>query len=426
MPPRIYLCEHGCGKEFSTKGRYDQHMKRKTSCAPNNTLLNALIDQKLQERFGTATPAQAPEPTAPEPTETTAPEPSTKKTRGQFYTTNSAYILAGATVPTTANRMIEPFAGQGDLLKWFETQGSTLPVEAYDIEPKHPSVVQRDTLADPPNYANAWILTNPPYLARNKSASKTIFDQYGTNDLYKCFIMSLTSQPTPAAGGLIIIPAGFFFSPRDLDVCCRQAFMSKYKLTRVRYFEETVFPDTPTTVVAVAFERSPIYPVALTEQHVEWVCMPSGQTRTFHMTQTNDWIIGGDIYKLTTPKDISLRRHVEGQPLKPTEQQTFMTLNALDSGTQAGRISLTYKDGYIYPAQECSRAYATLRILGRTLTATEQQRLCDAFNQFIEQKRTETWSLFLPQFRESKEYARKRIPFELVYSIVLHLIGTLA
>jgi hypothetical protein len=408
MPPRTYLCTRGCGKEFPTKGRYDQHLNRKTSCAPNNTL-NDLIDQNPHEHVG-------PAPAAPEPA------PPTKKTRGQFYTTNSAYILAGFMVPNTATRVIEPFAGQGDLLQWFKAQGSTCPVEAYDIEPKHPSVVQRDTLADPPNYADAWILTNPPYLARNKSTSKAIFDRYDTNDLYKCFLWSLTVQTTPAAGGLIIIPAGFFFSPRDLDVRCRNSFMSKYKLTRVRYFEETVFPDTPTTVVAVAFERAP---TQLTEQHVEWVCMPSGQTRIFPMIQANDWIVGGDIYKLTTPQNISIRRHVEGQPLKPTEQQTFMTLNALDSGTQDGRIRLTYKDGYMYPAQECSRAYATLRITGRTLTATEQQQLCDAFNQFIEQKRTNTWSLFLPQFRESKEYARKRIPFELAYSIVLHLIGTL-
>ena len=55
------------------------------------------------------------------------------------------------------------------------------------------------------------------------------------------------------------------------------------------------------------------------------------------------------------------------------------------------------------------------------LTEDEQINLCLKFNEFIEKKREETWSLFLPQFRESKEYARKRIPFELVYNIILHL-----
>jgi len=54
----------------------------------------------------------------------------------------------------------------------------------------------------------------------------------------------------------MIIPAGFFFSPRQLDIFCRNQFMKNNKITAVRYFEERVFDDTPTTVVAVVFERS--------------------------------------------------------------------------------------------------------------------------------------------------------------------------
>jgi hypothetical protein len=116
---------------------------------------------------------------------------------------------------------------------------------------------------------------------------------------------------------------------------------------------------------------------------------------------------------------------VEGQPLRPDEQQTYMTLNALDSGTTCGsRINLSYRAGHVYPAKESSRTYATLRIAGLAadahLNEAEQLQLCDEFNAFLEKKRTETWSLFLPQFRESKEYARKRIPFELAYRIIMH------
>ena len=39
--------------------------------------------------------------------------------------------------------------------------------------------------------------------------------------------MSIVKQE--CMGGIIIIPAGFFFSPRDVDVRCRDAFMKKYK-----------------------------------------------------------------------------------------------------------------------------------------------------------------------------------------------------
>jgi hypothetical protein len=261
-------------------------------------------------------------------------------------------------------------------------------------------------------------LTNPPYLARNKCANKELFDQYDTNDLYKCFLTSLTQQEAGCLGGILIIPAGFFLSPRDLDVRCRNAFLSKYKLGKVKYFEETVFPDTPTTVVAFDFVKAA---QPLIEQHVEWLSQPSGEKRVFKMSQADDWIIGGDIYKLAVAPDIKIRRYVEGHPLKTGEQLTAMTLNALDSGTQGGRISLDYKAGYVYPAKECSRSYATLCIQGKTLTAAEQKKLCADFNTLVEKKRADTWSLFLPQYRESKEYARKRIPFELAYTIVRHL-----
>jgi hypothetical protein len=338
---------------------------------------------------------------------------ATKQLRGQFYTTRYDYILEGLSIPTDCT-LVEPFAGEGHLLRW----KTTAAVEAYDIEPKADGIVQRDTLKNPPAYANKWVLTNPPFLARNKSTNKELFDKYNTNDLYKCFLISLELHG-PCLGGILILPAGFFLSPRDVDVRCRHAFLRQYKLLKVKYFEEQVFADTTTTVVAFAFEQSP---VELTHQRVEWICMPSGQSKFFEMTAEQNWIIGGDIYALSGSTKI--RRHVEGQPLKQGEQQTFLTLNALDSGTQNGRISLNYEQDRVYPAKECSRTFATLRVQGLTLSEDRQKKIAERFNALLEQKRSETWSLFLPQYRESKEYARKRIPFELVYTIVSHLIST--
>ena len=117
-----------------------------------------------------------------------------------------------------------------------------------------------------------------------------------------------------------------------------------------------------------------------------------------------------------------MRRYVVGQIKREGEQQTFITLNALDSGTKSGRIALEYKKGYLYPAKDCSRTYATFCVMGITLSEEDQIAICESFNEYLEKKRFEYWSLFLPQFRESKEYARKRIPFELAYRIFLNII----
>jgi hypothetical protein len=346
---------------------------------------------------------------------------SKKQLAGQFYTTRCDYILNGLPLPLHSSaRIIEPFAGTGDLLTWLEKNATAtdLPIEAYDIEPKRADIVQRDTLMHPPNYSNAFVITNPPYLARNKCQDKTVFDKYDTNDLYKCFMHSVLPE---CAAGIFIIPAGIFLSPRDIDARCRSQFLTNHRLLQVKYFEETVFEDTPTTVVAVAFERSP---VQMTEQLVEWVSLPSGARKTFQMRSEHGWIIGGDIYDLPVQAGVKVFRHVEGHALKAGEQLTEMTLCALDSGTEHGRICLEYKPGYTYPAKDCSRSYATLCIHGATLTPAQQERICNQFNELIEKKRQETWSLFLPQYRESKEYARKRIPFDLAYRIVQHLMMT--
>ena len=346
----------------------------------------------------------------------------TKQKRGQFYTVRSDYVLDTISLPANDSRcVIEPFAGKGDLLDWLKRNHCLLPIEAYDIDPKRNDIVRRDTLMDPPEYKNCWILTNPPYLARNKCEEKEVFEKYDTNDLYKCFILSITRQE-PCRGGVMIIPVGFFLSPRDIDYHCRSSFLSKYRLTSVRYFEENVFPDTSTTVVAFSFERST---QLLTRQMVEWTMMPSNQKRTFLLCEEYQWIIGGEVYHLPISMDIKIRRWIVGMVLLPDEQKTSLTIHALDTGKQDGRIKLEYKKDYTYPGKATSRSKATLCITGRMLSEEEQKKVSVRFSEWIEKKRADTWSLFLPQYRESKEYARKRIPFELVYKIVNHLILSL-
>ena len=333
-----------------------------------------------------------------------------KREKGQFYTVNHSYILEGFDKPKC--KVSEPFAGKGDLLEWLGHDNW----EAYDIDPKRDDIVKRDTLTDPPCYKDTFIITNPPYLARNKCKSKVLFDKYETNDLYKCFLTSLLDQEHGCLGGIFIIPAGFFLSPRNVDAKCRDRFMSNYKITKIKFFEETVFPDTPTTVVAFSFEKSD---TQLTSQSVLWEQRPTGNCKNFLMEKKNNWIIGGDIYNLETNPNIKISRFVKD---RKNENITNLTLYALDSGTKNGRINLKYKKDYVYQGIDTSRTCATLCIKGVELNEEDQLQIAKKFNDFIENKRKEYWSLFLPQYRESKEYARKRIPFDLAYKIVCNFL----
>lgn len=348
--------------------------------------------------------------------------PRTKKqVLGQFYTKNFDYILQGLALPKAeASRVIEPFAGEGDLLEWLSKQNNELPVEAYDIDPKQESIARRDTLMNPPDYTNAYVITNPPYLARNKSEDKALYDLYKINDLYKCFLRSLVNSK--CTGGIVIVPVGFFVQCRAVDVSLRDEFLSCFRIIRVNYFQEDVFADTSSTVVAFSFERSA---EPLDSQTVEWHRFPEKSSASFSVSKAHKWMIGGHLYSLPGRTDVHIRPTIQGKRLRQGEQQTNLKLSALDSGTSDGRIRLSFDPAIVYSGKESARTFCTYRITGAHLTDIQQQKIAKLFNEFLEKQRQETWSLCLPSYRESKDYARCRIPFVLSYTIVLHLMQQL-
>jgi hypothetical protein len=116
----------------------------------------------------------------------------------------------------------------------------------YDIDPKFAQPNKyisffyefevRDVFQKIPNYKNAFIVTNPPFVSRNKSKNKIIFNRYGTNDYYKCFLKDLIDQKP--IGGIIILPLNFFSSMRKMDIELRKQFLHIFDILRVNVFEE--------------------------------------------------------------------------------------------------------------------------------------------------------------------------------------------
>ena len=175
-----------------------------------------------------------------------------KKELGKFYTTNYAYILSNMNIPLTVKTIIEPFVGKGDLLNFIKNINK-YNLEIYDIDPQFSTVIKQDTLLNPPDYTNKFILTNPPYLARNKSKNKTLYEKYNSNDLYKCFIINLLTNI--CLGGIIIIPLNFLSSIRKTDIDLRKKFLEKYHIKMINIFEEKVFIDTGYAVCSILFEK---------------------------------------------------------------------------------------------------------------------------------------------------------------------------
>ena len=338
---------------------------------------------------------------------------SNKQQLGQFMTTNYEYILKNMNIPNDVLTIIEPFCGKCDLLKFVdEERGITL--ECYDIDPQTDIAIQRDTLLDPPSYEGKFVLTNPPYLARNKATNKEAFDMYNTNDLYKCFILSMLINPPPS-GGIMIIPLNFLSSIRKSDINLRSRFLQVFDIIQINIFEEQVFEDTTYTTCSIQFEtkcntpkiKIDIYP---SEIHVETA-----------LSADNNYMIGGHIYNLPESKTYTITRLTR---MNEDQPYTNILVKCIDDN-EANQIGLSMvEDNKIYidkTTNLSSRTYATL-LIEPPISADKQHRLVERFQKFLSTERKKFNSLFLCNYRESKDIARKRISFGLVYSICGYIL----
>lgn len=342
---------------------------------------------------------------------------------GQFYTTNYQYLLRDIDVPekTRYRKIVEPFAGNADLLEFLgENKDVDYEIECYDIAPKKEYIVKRDTLKDPPGYHDKYVITNPPYLARNKNKDKTLYDMYKTNDLYKCFMEQIiTDNPL---GGILIIPTNFWCSIRVADINLRKRFLDIFEILKLKIFEESVFDDTNYAVCAFQFalkeSRDSInkIPVSI---HTDKKEIYRFETV---LDDTNIYTFGGEIYTLPINKQINIDRLTKNN-LDDKDFITNINVKCIDDNIDT-HLGLTYvaktSDRYVDTTPNLSaRSYATLVIQPR-LTTGSQKKLVKHFNEYIEEQRSKYASLFLTNYRDGK--GRKRISFNLVYDIANHLI----
>jgi hypothetical protein len=348
-----------------------------------------------------------------------------KKKYGQFYTTNYKYILNNLIIPLNINHIIEPFCGNGDLLDFinhFNKINNTviknkIQIDCYDIEPKKEFIIKKDTIQEPPNYNNTFIITNPPYLARNKSKNKELFDKYDVNDLYKCFIKEIMNNV--CLGGILIIPLNFWSSIRQSDIELRKTFLEKYKIILLNIFEEQVFNDTTYTICSFQFELKSKHEISKNLLNID--IYPSNKNIKIELNELNNYLIGGNIYKLKLNNEYKITRLTKKNKNK---KSTNILVKCIDNN-ENNKIGFKYvedKDKFIdNTANLSARTFATL-IIEPEIELDKQKILIEKFNRFLNENREKYHSLFLTNYRESKDIARKRISFDLIYNITCYIL----
>ena len=132
-------------------------------------------------------------------------------------------------------------------------------------------------------------------------------------------------------------------------------------------------------------------------------------------------MIGGEIYKLKLRNEYKITRLTNKNINK---QNTNILAKCIDDNKN-NKINLSFiTNEKIYidnTPNQTARTYATL-IITPEITQNKQRELIIKFNEFLTKYRSQYCSLFLTNYRESKDIARKRISFDFIYSIVCYIL----
>ena len=329
---------------------------------------------------------------------------SLAKQLGQYYSAKADYILQGLSLPNKVN-IIEPFIGYGDLVKWV-SKFNPKKVTCFDIQPQESWIKKQDTLTTPPNYSKSYVVTNPPFLSKAKAKSKDIFIAYKTNDLYKCFIISLIKSN--CSGGVIILPANFWFSNEVSTRKVRQEFLAKYAIRRINIFEEQVFNDVRITTCAFSFSlRKNMNEVT------EIIIFPKNEQ--FLINISND-----EIAKLSPYFGEADYVKVTNSSTVKAKGMNYTSLELLSVDSSKGRkIGVYLRKG--------NNEQNSLRIRISTniyLNFEEQVEIMNEFNLIIEEYRKKYSSLLFTYFLSChyQGFDRKRISTKTAFNIISHLI----
>ncbi len=365
-----------------------------------------------------------------------------KKQFGQFFTTNSDYILQGFEKFVKNKKIIDPFAGNQDLIKWAKKNNCN-KVDGFDCDKKYvdnKKVFLNDSIKFPQKYK--FVCTNPPYLHKNK-ADKTTKEIFFTGvhsyfeDLYQVSIFSILN----CEEGILIVPLNFLSAENSKKI--RDLFFEKFEIVKLNIFSEQVFKDTTYNVISFYFKKKKHH----TEKNkIMAIILPEKKQISFIIEKKFGWQFGGNflnkiksaknylgVFRLTEDflqsgeyememalQNIKDKRDYNvNQSIKKILEKNILFLRAIDS-KNGKKIQLEDIRKYNISGlvgKSTSRNMAHL-IFEQEVPIEEQETLIEEFNQELNKNRQKYFSFFLTNFRDNN---RKRISFDFVYKFLNYL-----
>ncbi len=363
---------------------------------------------------------------------------------GQFFTTNSDYILQGLEEFVKNKEITDPFAGNQDLFSWAK-KNKCKKIAGFDCDKNYTDgkkVFLNDSINNPKKYK--FVLTNPPYLHKNKADKKTkdnFFSgaHFSFEDLYQVSIYSLLDSKE----GILIVPLNFLCAENSKKI--RNLFFEKFKIIRLNIFSQQVFEDTTYNVISFYYKKKKNFE---DKNKISAIIFPKKEKINFIIERKYGWQLGGnfinqvknaknylEIFRLTEDFIKSGSHEVKmalqnvkeirnfniNENIKNFLEKNILFLRAIDS-KNGKKIQLEDIRKYNIlglVGKSTSRNMAHI-IFGQEISIEEQEKLMQEFNQELNQNRKKYFSFFLTNFRDNN---RKRISFGFTYKLLNYLYG---
>lgn len=315
-----------------------------------------------------------------------------KQKHGQFFTKNANQLLARFAHYLDNKNVIDPFCGDWDLLN-FAIENEALSVEGFDLEPKKENTEKRDSILNPPDFRNKFLLTNPPYLCSNKNKDKSAYDKWGYNDLYKCHIASFVGQLDE---GILILPSNFLSESSSKT---RDLFFSHYTIVDCDYYYYSVFPGVTTGITVFYFKKdnsgNKSFPCKIHYSPTEIV------ETTVDISREYGWLYGKHFFDFINDMDKPVKKWTG----KEKGYLSNVVIGLLDKGKWKQGFSINLEDPIV-----CSDTTFTTyqMVLDVELPISIQEQVVELANDKMQYFRNLYHGLFLSNFMgaNQKIYSR--------------------
>ena len=309
---------------------------------------------------------------------------------GQFFTKRDSWLrphIQAFFDSVKFNRIVDPFAGQGHLLKVFESKHKTM---GYDIDTTLNWSIN-DGLLSIPSHKDDICVTNPPYLAKTTS---TRFKRVGTfkyftlypqfNDLY---LMGLEQCLKSFDYGVAIIPETYL-------LCSKKS----KRIITATVLEDNPFDDTEFPVIVI----------------------------TWGPGNRDDYDLYKDSLYLGTQNSLMTKIPAKNKKRSIIEFNNpagNLGIVCIDRPDKIGGIKFTTPDKIKGPIKVSSRTATVVNVN----SAVDTHRLINTCNLILKKYREDTFDVFMAPFKgnDTNGQRRRRLDFATARLIIENALAEL-